>query len=209
MMVHCFNTWQDAENEVLKKRIQELEAQQRASAASATSPSAESVKCQLLEERLSKAMEAIDAMKELMQKPDAQKEPESLKAKRKHREPSLEPESDGSESDAESEKSITTPDGTKAPLLNCTKHATTALDALFRSEVPISPDALRMRCRRMCERKLSGKANVDEAVTADYKEGGSKREMLELALLESLAKFGVDRKAHKRIKAGVIRIRLS
>ena len=67
-------------------------------------------------------------------------------------------------------------------------------------EVPISADALRMRCRRMCEQKPSGKCHVDPAIVTQYKNGGEGREALEMALLESLAKYGVERASYKRIK---------
>ena len=66
----------------------------------------------------------------------------------------------------------------------------------------ISADALRMRCRRLCEAKPSGKKNVDSKIIEAYKEGGEGREVLEMALLESLAKYGLERSAYKRVKAG-------
>lgn len=69
------------------------------------------------------------------------------------------------------------------------------------SQVKISADALRMRCRRLCERKPSGRQHVPEAIVAEYKEGGERREVLEMALLESLARHGLNRSAYKRVKA--------
>eukprot|EP00435_Cladocopium_sp_Y103_P044037 s333_g12.t1 len=45
-------------------------------------------------------------------------------------------------------------------------------------------DALRMRLRRMCEVKGTGKCWVDEQTKKDYKEGGERRQWLEMALLE-------------------------
>lgn len=71
-------------------------------------------------------------------------------------------------------------------------------------QVPISVDALRMRCRRMCEAKPSGRKNVPDAVITDYKTGGESREILELALLECLSKHGVTRTSYKRVKASIL-----
>lgn len=70
-------------------------------------------------------------------------------------------------------------------------------------KVPISADALRMRCRRLCERKNSGRANVSEDIQADYKAGGERREVVEMALLEAIAKHGTGRNVYHRVKAGV------
>ena len=58
-----------------------------------------------------------------------------------------------------------------------------------------------MRCRRLCEKKPSGKVHVDENVSSQYRAGGEPREILEMALLECIAKHGMDRRAYKRIKA--------
>ena len=69
------------------------------------------------------------------------------------------------------------------------------------SKVKISADALRMRCRRLCERKPSGKFNIDASTAEQYKEGGPSREMLEMALLECISKHGVQRSSYKKIKA--------
>ena len=66
----------------------------------------------------------------------------------------------------------------------------------------MSADALRMRCRRLCERKPSGKYNIDAAVSEQYKEGGAAREVLEMALLECISKHGQQRSSYKKIKAG-------
>lgn len=67
-------------------------------------------------------------------------------------------------------------------------------------EVPLSADALRMRTRRLCERKSSGKYNIDAATAEQYKSAGPQREMLEMALLECLAKYGTDRKNYNKVK---------
>ena len=66
-----------------------------------------------------------------------------------------------------------------------------------------------MRCRRLCERKASGKCAVDEATREEYKNGGESREILEMALLECIANHGVDRAAYKKIKARSLFLRPS
>ncbi|CAL1171333.1 unnamed protein product [Cladocopium goreaui] len=91
-------------------------------------------------------------------------------------------DSDG-ESDSEEEKSMVTPDG----------------------RVPISPDALRMRCRRLCERKPSGRLQVEASMSDAYKAGGEQREALEMTLLESLATHGHGRSSYKKIKADFVK----
>lgn len=68
------------------------------------------------------------------------------------------------------------------------------------SKVKISTDALRMRCRRMCEKKASGRCNVEQTISDQYRSGGEGRETLEMALLECLATHGLDRRAYKKIK---------
>ncbi|CAL1145936.1 unnamed protein product [Cladocopium goreaui] len=70
--------------------------------------------------------------------------------------------------------------------------------------VNITSDALRMRARRMCERKPTGRCNVDSATAEAYKTGGESRELLEMALLECLAKHGVSRKSYKKVKADFV-----
>lgn len=69
-------------------------------------------------------------------------------------------------------------------------------------KVPLSADALRMRCRRLCEQKASGKYNIDAETTRQFAKGGESREQLEMALLECLAKHGIKRDAYKRVKVG-------
>ena len=64
----------------------------------------------------------------------------------------------------------------------------------------MTTDALRMRCRRLCERKPSGKYVIDQSVCDQYKQGGQGREHLEMALLECIAKHGTSRNAYKRVK---------
>ena len=68
------------------------------------------------------------------------------------------------------------------------------------AKVPISADALRMRVRRLCERKSGGKLNVPQEVHDDFVNGGASREVLELALLQAIEKHGVKRQVYKRIK---------
>ena len=68
------------------------------------------------------------------------------------------------------------------------------------TEVEISPDALRMRVRRLCEKKVSGRCNVTPEIREDYLAGGEAREIIELALLEALAKHGVQRSSYKKVK---------
>ena len=53
----------------------------------------------------------------------------------------------------------------------------------------------------MCEVTPSGRSHVDAEIVSEYKSGGSKREVLEMALLECLAKHGASRNAYKRIRA--------
>jgi len=94
-----------------------------------------------------------------------------------------EPEGDDSEGSSECDdesQGITTPSG---------------------QTVNISTDALRMRRRRICEQKPSGKYTIDKETSMAYKEGGSAREVLEMALLECLAKHGTARSARNKIKA--------
>ena len=69
------------------------------------------------------------------------------------------------------------------------------------AKVNISADALRMRCRRLCEMKPSGKCAVDETTASQYRGGGEGRELLEMALLGALARHGTSRKSYKKIKA--------
>lgn len=77
------------------------------------------------------------------------------------------------------------------------------LQCILESKVPISTDALRMRCRRLCEKKVSGKCHVPNEIREDYVNGGESREIVELALLDALAKYGVLRQAYKKVKAHV------
>ena len=67
-------------------------------------------------------------------------------------------------------------------------------------EVPISHDALRMRTRRLCEKKSSGRCGVPESIHSDYVTGGEAREILEMALLQAIATHGVQRNKYKKIK---------
>ena len=61
-----------------------------------------------------------------------------------------------------------------------------------------------MRCRRLCERKPSGRLQVEASMSDAYKAGGEQREALEMTLLESLATHGHGRSSYKKIKARTI-----
>ena len=84
---------------------------------------------------------------------------------------------------------------------NCIYISRARLNPGHLSKVMISPDALRMRCRRLCERKVSGKCHVTPEIREDYINGGESREIVELALLDAIAKYGVQRKVYKKVKA--------
>ena len=115
--------------------------------------------------------------------------------------------------DDDEDETITTPDGKTVPLMlyviyrfiyeSCDVLPWGCVFSLFlwKSKVNITADALRMRCRRLCERKPSGKYNINQSVSEQYKEGGPAREMLEMALLECIGKHGLQRAAYKKIKA--------
>ena len=60
-----------------------------------------------------------------------------------------------------------------------------------------------MRLKRLCEQKKSGKSWVSEDLQEDYKRGGESREVLELALLETLRALPTDAK-HDKIRARVL-----
>lgn len=64
----------------------------------------------------------------------------------------------------------------------------------------ISADALRMRLRRFCTVKKSGKCAVDDTVRASYNQGGEQREWLEIALLEAIKKHGTTRESYNKVK---------
>ena len=69
------------------------------------------------------------------------------------------------------------------------------------AQVPLTHDALRMRCRRLCERKgQTGKCAVPDAIHSDYFAGGDKRELLEMALLDAISKHGTGREMYKRVR---------
>ena len=76
---------------------------------------------------------------------------------------------------------------------------------LILTEVPITHDALRMRARRLCEKKASGTCGVPENINADYVNGGESREILEMALLQCLAVHGCDRTKYKKVKVSWLR----
>ena len=67
----------------------------------------------------------------------------------------------------------------------------------------LGADALRMRLRRLCERKASGKSHVDTQTFDDYKAGGARREALEIALCEAIQKHGSQKSSYNKVKARV------
>ena len=66
----------------------------------------------------------------------------------------------------------------------------------------ISHDALRMRLKRLCEKKKSGKSWVSEELMNDWKSGGSSREALEIALLETIKELGAEA-PHQKMRVPV------
>ena len=66
----------------------------------------------------------------------------------------------------------------------------------------ISADALRMRLRRLCTPKKNGKLWVSAEVAEDYKMGGSQREALEMALLETIKSLSGDANKPDKIRVG-------
>ena len=69
----------------------------------------------------------------------------------------------------------------------------------------LSHDALRMRLKRLCEKKAkSQKCHVDAATHEQYARGGADREWLEIALLETLQKVGLDAKKKGHHKTLVV-----
>ncbi|CAK9032318.1 unnamed protein product [Durusdinium trenchii] len=191
-------------NEELQKQILALQAQMRQQAevknpepkhVAFEAPPAPSRVEILLEQAMARITSMEESMKQSESKPveslpksNASTLEPALPAKQNKPEPAepaepTEQEMFGSDaaSDTDSEEAtITTPSG---------------------HTVRMSADALRMRCRRLCERKPSGKYNIDAKVSEQYREGGSSREVLEMALLECIAKHGVIRSAYKKIKA--------
>ena len=69
----------------------------------------------------------------------------------------------------------------------------------------ISHDALRMRLKRLCTKKASGKAWVDDKTVEEYKAGGAERETLELALLETIREVG-SKATHAKMRVPRLRI---
>ena len=65
----------------------------------------------------------------------------------------------------------------------------------------IGRDALRMRLRRLCEQKKGGKLHVKQAIHEDWKAAGERRELLELALLETIEKLGLEKASQSAVKS--------
>ena len=53
----------------------------------------------------------------------------------------------------------------------------------------------------MCEKKSTGRLNVPVETQQDYVAGGERRECLELAYLEAIARHGKSRNVYKKVKA--------
>ena len=68
----------------------------------------------------------------------------------------------------------------------------------------ISHDALRMRLKRLCSPKASGKSWVSPEMLEDYKAGGAARESLELALVETIRELGTKTSHAKMRVPGLI-----
>ena len=49
-----------------------------------------------------------------------------------------------------------------------------------------------MRLTRLCQKRKAGACHVDEPTHLEWKNGGERKEWLELALLETLKEVGVD-----------------
>ena len=62
-------------------------------------------------------------------------------------------------------------------------------------------DALRMRLRRLVEVKPNGKCHCDQQTREDY-QNPERREWLEMALLQSIKKFGTNRSVFTKIRVG-------
>ena len=71
----------------------------------------------------------------------------------------------------------------------------------------LTQDALRMRLKRLCEKKSkSQKCHVDDETHQQYLSGGPEREWLEMALLEALQSVGPEalgrgKAAHRQVQA--------
>ncbi|CAE7840509.1 unnamed protein product [Symbiodinium microadriaticum] len=119
-------------------------------------------------------------------KPSPAKAPKAAAAPKRSPTKTASPEKDtankqGKEANADDDSSaaIITPDGTPV----------------------ISHDALRMRLKRLCEKKKSGRCWVPDAIREEFESGGEYREVLELALLECIKQLGEeDCKIHAKMK---------
>ena len=63
-----------------------------------------------------------------------------------------------------------------------------------------------MRLRRLCEVKPTGKSHVGEDIRKEYLAGGDKREILEIALVESLKKWGTSKAVFNKVKASSLKL---
>lgn len=193
------------------KRIQDLETQQKEERLALQ---------QEAEKQQGKLQSLMDRFENMMV--DSAKRPDTKRGRVRDDEPSTKPRDDvetgeSSSSDEEKEQYITTPDGQKvtwdyflstpffqvsSPWAVLNTHASYLLGKYCAAaEVPITPDALRMRVRRMCEKKSTGRLNVPVETQQDYMAGGERRECLELAYLEAIARHGKSRNVYKKVKA--------
>ena len=65
----------------------------------------------------------------------------------------------------------------------------------------MSRDALRMRLKRICEKKKTGKMWISQEIHDEYVKGGTCGEQLELALLETIQALGENDKKPDKVRA--------
>ena len=67
----------------------------------------------------------------------------------------------------------------------------------------LSPDALRMRLTRLCQKRRKGACHVDDATHEEWRDGGERKEWLEMALVEVLKNVGTENTpgSFKKVKA--------
>lgn len=205
----------------LLNRIAELEARCQAKQQDAEEKKSSNLE-QLLQKTLSRVTELENQVKSVGEKPPEPKPVEKVVPTPAPASEAEEPDESCDEGAESDDEGITTPSGQNAPLTSYSfstsadqtiwfccmvSDFTFSLrgpgESVLKLKVKISTDALRMRTRRLCEKKPSGRCAVDPSVAQQYKEGGEAREVLEMALLECLAKHGIGRHAYKKIKASI------
>ena len=65
--------------------------------------------------------------------------------------------------------------------------------------VVISHDAIRMRLKRLCTKKKTGRAWVSDDMLKEYEAGGASRESLEMALVETIRELGT-KVSHQKMR---------